>query len=47
MSIERPDPTKLPAIRQWGFRHGSKMGAWDYLARQGGASLAVACSYLF
>ncbi|MGH8603178.1 MAG: hypothetical protein ACREXR_10515 [Gammaproteobacteria bacterium] len=47
MSIERSDPTKLPAIRQWGFRYGGKTGVWDYLARQGGASLAVACSYLF
>ncbi len=47
MSIERLDPTKLPAIRQWVSQYGGKMGIWDYLSQQGGASLAVACSYLF
>lgn len=46
MSDKRPDPMKLPAVGRWASRYGGKLGVWDYLAEQGGASLAVACSYL-
>jgi hypothetical protein len=47
MRAERHDPMRLPTVRSWVSQHGGQLGVWDYLAMQGGASMVVACSYLF
>ena len=47
MSTPRHDPMRLPTVRSWVSQHGGQLGVWDYLAMQGGASMVVACSYLF
>jgi hypothetical protein len=47
MSTSRHDPMRIPAIRSWVSQHGGEVGVWDFIAMQGGASMVVACSYLF
>lgn len=47
MSNGRPHYKDLPAVRHWASQHDAQSGLWDYLAQNGGASIALVCSYLF
>jgi hypothetical protein len=47
MKERKVDPMSLPQLKKWQAQFDDSMGVWNFLSREGSATLAIAYSTLF